>query len=72
MFERAWTVVVILLLAVSAHAVDPDPAMTSRSPAMRETLELCGLVNDEVQAYSGADAWGRDANEAVSLVNQYI
>lgn len=30
-----------------------------------------GLVNDEVLAYAGADAWGKDANEAVTLVNKY-
>jgi methylmalonyl-CoA mutase cobalamin-binding domain/chain len=31
-----------------------------------------GLVNDDVQAYAGADAWGKDANEAVTLVNKYF
>lgn len=31
-----------------------------------------GLVNAEVQAYSGADAWGKDANEAVALCNQMM
>lgn len=31
-----------------------------------------GLVNDEVQTYAKADAWGKDANEAVSLVNKFM
>jgi methylmalonyl-CoA mutase cobalamin-binding domain/chain len=31
-----------------------------------------GLVNDEVQKYAGADAWGKDANQAVTLFNKYL
>lgn len=30
-----------------------------------------GLVNDEVMNYAGADAWGKDANEAVTLFNRF-
>lgn len=31
-----------------------------------------GLVNDEVQSYAKANAWGKDANEAISLVNKFM
>jgi methanogenic corrinoid protein MtbC1 len=31
-----------------------------------------GMVNDEVMAYTGADAWGKDANQAIALCNQFV
>lgn len=31
-----------------------------------------GLVNAEVMAYAGADDWGKDANQAVTLCNKYM
>lgn len=31
-----------------------------------------GLVNEEVRVYSGADAWGKDVNEAVALCRKFM
>jgi len=31
-----------------------------------------GLVNEEMRAYVGVDAWGKDVNEAVTLYRRFM
>lgn len=62
------------LLTVGYDAIKATVAAISAA-GLRAQVRIMiggGPINDEVQTYTGADAWGRDAQAAVALCEQWL
>ena len=62
-------------LITTAYDGMKNTVLALEKAGLREKVTVIiggGLVNEEVMAYSGADAFGKDANDAVTLANKYI
>jgi methylmalonyl-CoA mutase cobalamin-binding domain/chain len=75
------------LKETGAHVLGLSGLLTTSYDGMQETVEAVnqaglrekvkvmiggGMVNEQVRAYAGADAWGKDANEAVTLCRKFM
>ena len=73
--ESGTTVLGLSGLITTAYDGMKNTVIALEEAGLRDKVKVLiggGLVNDEVLAYAGADAWGKDANEAVTLVNKYF
>lgn len=68
---------VVGLSALLTLAFDPmkETVEALKSAGLRDNIKLMvggAPVNDQIREYSGADAWGKDAVEAVSLAKKWV
>lgn len=62
-------------LITTAYDGMKDTVAAFVNAGIREQVKIIiggGLVNEEVRNYSEADAWGKDANQAVALFNENL
>ena len=68
----------LLLLSALLTTTMPNQQKTIealKEAGLRDKVKVMiggGIINEEVRAYVGADAWGHDANEAVTLCNKLM
>ncbi len=61
-------------LITSAYDGMKNTVKALNDAGLRDTVKVIiggGMCSSEVQLYTGADAWGKDANAAVTLCNQF-